>query len=78
DPKDVLPHVDTDQHGKRGDPDPLMGRPHDEDTTVTMPDDPVRRRVTSMQRFVEVRGGAYFFMPSVSALRFLGHADLFE
>lgn len=53
-----------------------MGSPHDEDTTFTIPDDPVRRRVTDMQRFVEVRGGAYFFMPSMSALRFLGHADL--
>jgi hypothetical protein len=29
-----------------------------------------------MQRFVEVRGGAYFFMPSLTALRFLGQADL--
>jgi hypothetical protein len=72
----VLHRVNTEQHGRRGDPDPLMGSPHDEDTTLTIPDEPVRRRVTNMQRFVEVRGGAYFFMPSMSALRFLGHADL--
>lgn len=62
--------------GLYGDPDPLMGSPHDEETTFTIPDKPIRRRVTNMQRFVEVRGGAYFFMPSLSALRFLGHAPL--
>jgi Dyp-type peroxidase family len=62
--------------GQYDDPDPLMGSPQDEDTTFTIPDDPVRRRVTDMQRFVEVRGGSYFFMPSRSALRFLGRADL--
>lgn len=62
--------------GMYDDPDPLMGGPHDEDSTFTIPDTPVRRRVTGMQRFVEVRGGAYFFMPGLSALRFLAHADL--
>ena len=62
--------------GLYDDPDPLMGSPQDEETTFTIPDDPVRRRVTQMQRFVEVRGGAYFFMPSRSALRFLGEAEL--
>ena len=62
--------------GLYDDPDPLMGSPEDESTTFTIPDTPVRRRVTDMQRFVEVRGGAYFFMPSRTALRFLGRADL--
>ena len=62
--------------GLYDDPDPLMGSPQDEGTTFTIPDTPVRRRVRDMQRFVEVRGGAYFFMPSLTALRFLGRADL--
>lgn len=62
--------------GMYADPDPLMGSSTEEETTFTIPDVPVRRRVTNMQRFVEVRGGAYFFMPSLSALRFLGNADL--
>lgn len=62
--------------GMYDDPDPLMGSPHDESSTFTIPDTPVRRRVTDMQRFVEVRGGAYFFMPSLSALQFLARADL--
>ena len=62
--------------GMYDDPDPLMGGPPDEGSTFTIPDTPMRRRVTGMQRFVEVRGGAYFFMPSLSALRFFAHAEL--
>jgi len=34
----------------------------------------VRRRITQMPRFVSVRGGAYFFLPSLRALRYI--ADL--
>jgi len=33
--------------------------------------DPIRTRVTGMPRFVHVRGGAYFFMPGIRAIRFL-------
>jgi Dyp-type peroxidase family len=32
---------------------------------------PVRQRVRGLPRFVQVRGGAYFFMPSINAVRFL-------
>jgi hypothetical protein len=28
-------------------------------------------RITNLQRFVEVRGGAYFFLPGLRALRFI-------
>ena len=31
----------------------------------------VTRRITGLPRFVNVRGGAYFFLPSLSALRYL-------
>jgi hypothetical protein len=31
----------------------------------------VRERITNLNRFVTVRGGAYFFLPSRSAVRFL-------
>lgn len=40
--------------------------------TFTIQADPVRTRVIGMPRFVQVRGGAYFFMPGIRALRFLG------
>jgi len=38
------------------------------------PKEPVRRRVHSIETFNVLRGGEYFFMPSLSALRWL--ADL--
>ncbi|MEX2610953.1 MAG: Dyp-type peroxidase [Gemmatimonadota bacterium] len=37
----------------------------------TIPAEPVRRRVHDVPRFVHVRGGAYFFMPSIDAVRYL-------
>jgi deferrochelatase/peroxidase EfeB len=37
----------------------------------TIQGEPVRTRVTGMPRFVHVRGGGYFFMPGLRALRFL-------
>jgi deferrochelatase/peroxidase EfeB len=39
--------------------------------TFTVQAEPVRERVTGMPRFVQVRGGAYFFMPGIRAVRFL-------
>lgn len=39
--------------------------------TFTMQQQPVRKRVTAMPRFVQVRGGAYFFMPGIRAVRYL-------
>jgi Dyp-type peroxidase family len=37
----------------------------------TVQQEPVRRRVTGMPRFVTVRGGGYFFMPGISAVRYI-------
>ena len=34
-----------------------------------IPGVPARRRVTDMKTFIRVRGGAYFFMPGLRALR---------
>lgn len=57
------------------DTDPLTGnrRPQGARTgdTFTVPEDPVRRRITGLPSFVEVRGGAYFFLPGINALRYL-------
>lgn len=39
--------------------------------TFTMQAHPVRRRVTDLPRFVIMRGGGYFFLPGLRALRFL-------
>jgi Dyp-type peroxidase family len=59
--------------GLSDDPDPLLcaGRQFPfRAANFTIPGLPVRR-VKNLPRVVEVRGGAYFFMPSKSALRYL-------
>lgn len=55
--------------------DPLLGprrlpsgRPTDH---FTIPGCPVRQRLSGLPTFVVMRGGAYFFLPSLSALRYL-------
>lgn len=39
--------------------------------TFTVQQEPIRRRVTGLPRFVHTVGGAYFFMPGVAATRYL-------
>ena len=39
----------------------------------TIPKDPVRRRVHGIDTFNVLRGGEYFFMPSLSALNWLAN-----
>jgi Dyp-type peroxidase family len=41
------------------------------DAIFTIQADPLRTRVHSLERFVTVKGGAYFFLPSIRALRYL-------
>ncbi len=41
------------------------------DALFTVQADPLRTRVHRLERFVTVKGGAYFFLPSLSALRYL-------
>lgn len=53
------------------DKDPLIGDQPLQGGTFTIPAAPVRRRLERLARFVRVRGGEYFFLPSVRALRFL-------
>lgn len=40
--------------------------------SFTLPDDPLRRKVCGFQEFVKLRGGGYFFLPGIKALRMLG------
>ena len=52
--------------------DPIAGV-HDTDDTFTIPRRPIRRRLHGLERFTVTRGGEYAFMPSLSALRWLGN-----
>jgi len=55
--------------GLYDDSDPLVGQSEPYGGTFTIPSQTVRARVNGMPRFVRVRGGAYFFLPGLSALR---------
>ena len=57
--------------GLNGEVDPLVGNLTRGDEIFTIPADPLRTRVHNLERFVTVKGGAYFFLPSISALRYL-------
>ncbi|MBV9850576.1 MAG: peroxidase [Armatimonadetes bacterium] len=50
--------------------DALVGD-NDGTSHMTIPALPVRQRINNLPRFVRVRGGGYFFLPGLSALRFL-------
>jgi len=61
--------------------DPLLGPIPDENKATSTekeifgkfvePDNPLRQRVSGLNRFIDVRGGAYFFMPGIKAIRYL-------
>ena len=54
--------------------DPNVGRQTD-GAVFTIPQTPARRRIHGIETFNVLRGGEYFFMPSLSALRWLGNLD---
>jgi Dyp-type peroxidase family len=39
--------------------------------TFTIPETPLRQRIKGLPQFVVVRGGAYFFLPGIRAIRYL-------
>jgi Dyp-type peroxidase family len=51
--------------------DPLLGARGEGGGTLTVPGRPVRSRHAGLPRFVTVRGGGYFFLPGLRALRYL-------
>jgi len=60
--------------GLYDDPDPLIGVPDGQTGSFTVQGDPVRCRYSDIPRFVQVRGGAYFFLPGIEAIRKLAGA----
>ena len=56
--------------GLYDEPDPLVGY-HPAGSNFSIPQDPVRLRLRNLPQFVTTRGGAYFFLPSLRALKFL-------
>ena len=50
--------------------DPIIGD-NDGEGHMTMPGRPYRKRISDVRRFVSVKGAAYLFLPSISAMRFI-------
>jgi Dyp-type peroxidase family len=63
---------DGDFIGAGNERDPIIGL-QGEDATFTVPREPVRRRIHGLETFNVLRGGDYFFMPSLSALDWLAN-----
>ncbi len=63
---------DGDFIGAGSERDPIIGL-QDEEATFTIPRNPVRRRFHGIETFNVLRGGEYFFMPSLSALKWIGN-----
>jgi len=59
--------------------DPLLGESNPKSIKqgiygdFTAPGNPIRQRVRGLKRFVDVKGGAYFFMPGIKALKYLSN-----
>ena len=52
--------------------DPLIGNQDRTARIATIQQNPLRTRVAGLRPFLTVRGGAYFFLPGRTALRYLG------
>ena len=57
--------------GLDGEVDPLVGNLAKSNCNFTVQGQPLRTRVHGLSRFVTVRGGSYFFLPSIRALKYL-------
>jgi Dyp-type peroxidase family len=54
--------------------DPIVGLHDDDHQGFTMPHEPARKRLAGITSFNQMKGGEYMFMPSLTALRWLGAA----
>ena len=52
-------------------PDPLVANHAAIGCNFSVPAEPVRTRLTNLPNFVTVRGGGYFFLPGIRALKYL-------
>ncbi|MFN0276289.1 MAG: Dyp-type peroxidase [Chitinophagales bacterium] len=57
------------------DPDPIIGvrevPDHGQEQNFTIQSCPVNKTIKGLQRFVTIRGGAYFFFPSITVIRYI-------
>ncbi len=61
-------------HELRNEHDPIIGT-QDGTLEYKIPKRPIRKRIVGLPSFTTVRGGAYFFLPGIKALRFLAGSD---
>ncbi len=54
--------------------DPILGN-QESGAVFTIPRHPIRRRLTGIPAFARTRGGEYFFLPGLAALRWLAAGD---
>jgi Dyp-type peroxidase family len=60
-------------NGLYEDPDPLIGATTQKERAFTIQADPLRTRLHGVPDFTAVRGGGYFFLPGLRAIRFLAN-----
>jgi Dyp-type peroxidase family len=58
-------------NGLYDDHDPITGPHTPSGATFTMQAHPARKRIRGLPQFVSARGGAYFFLPGIRAVRYL-------
>jgi Dyp-type peroxidase family len=61
---------DRNFHGLGNERDPFVGT-HDGTLEFKVPKRPIRQRIVGLPSFTTVKGGAYFFLPGLRALRYL-------
>ncbi|PWU11248.1 MAG: peroxidase [Verrucomicrobia bacterium] len=65
---------DKNFHDLGNERDPIIGN-QDGTLEYKMPKRPIRKKITGLPAFTTVRGGAYFFLPGLKALRWLAASD---
>ena len=54
---------------------PIIGDQDEGTLEFKIPKRPIRKKITSLPTLTTVRGGAYFFLPGIKALRYLATLD---